>query len=57
VSAPAIEAAAWRLAQCRKTVREGEEEQRRRREALRQAEIAYAEAVHPSPLPRVERQG
>lgn len=40
----AIEAAAWRLEQCRKTVREGEEELRRRRAALEQAEIAYAEA-------------
>jgi hypothetical protein len=39
-----IAAAAWRLNQCRKTVREGEEELAKRREALRQAQIAY-EAV------------
>jgi hypothetical protein len=39
----AVAAARWRLAQCRKTVREGEQELAKRREALRQAEIAIAE--------------
>lgn len=41
--APQIASARWRLDQCRKTVREGEEELRKRREALRQAEIAWEE--------------
>lgn len=45
---PAFVAAQWRLDQCRKTVREGEEELRRRREALRQAEIAMAELKRPA---------
>lgn len=45
VARPALEAAKWRLAQCRRTVREGEVELEKRREALRQAEIAYAEAA------------
>ena len=39
----AVEAARWRLNQCRQTVRDGEEELRRRRAALEQAEIALAE--------------
>ena len=40
---PALESARWRLDQCRKTVREGEEELRRRRAALEQAEVALRE--------------
>lgn len=40
---PALEAARWRLQQCRKTVREGEEELVKRRAALEQAEIALKE--------------
>lgn len=44
---PSAEASArWRLDQCRKTVREGETELQRRREALAQAEIALAEVTH-----------
>jgi hypothetical protein len=51
----AIEAAKWRLQQCRKTVREGEDELRRRMEALEQAEIAYAALAAPPTMQ--ERKG
>lgn len=40
---PALEAARWRLDQCRRTVREGEEELQKRHAALEQAEIALRE--------------
>ncbi len=40
---PTLYLAQWRVAQCRKTVREGEAELRKRREALEEAERALAE--------------